>query len=476
MPDSKLNYHMPIDDFRKHGKQIIDWIADYLENIESYPVMSTCKSGDIRKQLPKSPPKSNEPFAKCIKDLDDIIMKGITHWQSPDFYAYFPSNSSLPSILGYLLSAGLGVQGMLWATSPACTELETHILDWIAEMLDLPEKYYSHSNGGGVIQDSASSATLCAVLAGREKATGFCSNLNGVGENKLVAYASEHAHSSIDKAVKIAGIGANNLRKIPADDNFSMLPDQLDLKIEEDLRAGFIPFFVCGTVGSTSSCAIDPINEIGSMCRKYDLWFHIDAAYAGSAAVCPEFRYLNSGLQLANSYSFNPHKFMLTNFDCNCFFVDDKNALINTLTIAPEYLKNKNSDENRVIDYRDWQIPLGRRFRALKLWFVIRNYGVEGIRKHIRYNVKLAELFEAKVINSKDFQLSAKRELGLVCFRYNGSDGINQSILDKVNSSGKIFISHTVLNGRYTLRFCTGQLNTTEEHINKAWKLIESFV
>src|SRR6266853_2694580 len=331
---------MTPEEFRRHGHTVVDWIADYYARIESLPVLSQAKPGQIRGSLPPEPPESGESFETILHDVESLILPGVTHWQSPNFFAYFPANASGPAILGDLLSSGLGVQGMLWSTSPACTELETHVLDWLVPMLGLPEKFLSSSTGGGVIQDTASSAVLCALLAGRERATNFTSNQKGC-DGRLVAYASSETHSSLEKAAMIAGIGRANLRLIDVDENFAMRPEALARQIETDKRAGLIPCFVCATVGTTSSNAIDPVAEIGRICRQHNLWVHVDAAMSGTAALCPEFRFINDGVELADSYSFNPHKWMFTNFDCNCFYVADRAALIKTLSVLPEYLRNE---------------------------------------------------------------------------------------------------------------------------------------
>jgi aromatic-L-amino-acid decarboxylase len=467
-----LSYHMTPDEFRRYGKTVVDWIADYLETIESYPVLSQVKPGDIRQALPSHPPVHGEAFEKMLADFQEIIIPGVTHWQSPNFFAYFPANSSGPSILGDLLSSGLGVQGMLWLTSPACTELETHVLDWLAEMLALPEKFKSTSDGGGVIQDTASSAALCALLAARERVTGSASNEYGC-DGRLVAYTSSQAHSSIEKAVKIAGIGRQNLRLVEVDEEYAMRPERLREQIRQDRQAGLTPFFVCATVGTTSSTALDPLPEIGRICQQEGLWLHVDAAMAGTAALCPEFRFIQDGIELADSYAFNPHKWMFTNFDCDCFFVADRSALIKTLSILPEYLRNKASEAGAVIDYRDWHIQLGRRFRSLKLWFVIRHYGVEGLQYHVRKHVELARQFAAWVEESGSFELAAPVPLNLVCFRHRGGDEINQRLLDDLNQSGALYLTHTRLNDRMTLRICIAQTSTEARHVEQAWKLIK---
>jgi aromatic-L-amino-acid decarboxylase len=459
--------------FRGHAHELIDWLIDYQERrVEELPVLSQVRPGEIRDRLPKEPPEHGEPFEAMLRDVDEILLPGLTHWQSPDFFAFFPANTSYPAILGELLSAGLGVQGMLWATSPACTELETHVLDWLVRMLDLPDAFRSTSTGGGVIEDSASSATLCALLAARERATDYVTNERGV-DRRLVAYASSQAHSSVEKAVGIAGIGKENLRLIDVDETFAMRPDLLEERIQQDRDDDLLPFFVCATVGTTSSNAIDPVAEIGAICKKEGLWLHVDAAMSGTAALCPEFRQIHDGLEYADSYCFNPHKWMFTTFDCDCFYVADRAALIRTLSILPEYLRNRATESGAVIDYRDWQVPLGRRFRALKLWFVVRHYGVEGLRYHVRRHVGLAQQFRSWVETDERFELAAPTPLNLVCFRHRGGDDLNRELLDRLNRSGELYLTHTVLDGRHTLRLCVGQTRTEEQHVAAAWSRIQ---
>jgi len=465
------SFHMTPEEFRRHGHAVVDWIADYQARVESFPVLSRVKPGEIRAALPAAPPAQGEPFEAFLKDVDRLILPGITHWQSPNFFAYFPCNASGPGILGDLLSSGLDVQGMLWSTSPACTELETHVMDWLVRMLGLPEKFLSSSAGGGVIQDTASSAALCALLAGRERATNYATNKKGC-DGKLVAYASTQTHSSLEKAAMIAGMGVENLRLIEVDENFAMRPESLAKQIGDDKRAGLTPCFVCATVGTTSSNAMDPVALIGEICRRHGIWLHVDAAMSGTAMLCPEFRHLQSGLELADSYNFNPHKWMFTNFDCNCFWVADRKALIQTLSILPEYLRNQATESGAVIDYRDWHIQLGRRFRSLKLWFVIRHYGVEGLQHHIREHVRLAQEFAEWVRQDNRFELAAPVPLNLVCFRDKRGDAANQGVMERLNRSGDLFLTHTKLNGKFTLRFCVGQTNTKARHVETAWKRI----
>lgn len=473
MPEQKASYHMDLEEFRRHGHAAVDWVADYLGNVEQYPVLSRAGPGDIRARLPAEPPAQGESFERMLADVNDIILPGITHWQSPNFFAFFPANSSPPAILGEILSAGLGVQGMLWATSPACTELETHVMDWLVDMLGLPERFKSGSRGGGVIQHSASDATLCALLAARERCTDGRTNHAG-GNGRLVAYTSKQAHSSLEKDCRIAGIGSDNLRLVDVDENFAMVPGALAAQIEKDIAAGLTPFFVMACVGTTSSLALDPVRPIAEVCRRHGLWLHVDAAMAGTAAVCPEFRFINDGVELADSYVFNPHKWMFTNFDCTAFFVADRQALVSSLSILPEYLRNQATEAGAVIDYRDWHVPLGRRFRALKLWFVIRHYGVEGLRFHIREHVRLAQEFKSRVAASRCFELVVDCPLNLVCFHHRDGDAATERVHRAVNESGAMYLTHTKLNDRYVLRMSIGQTRTAERHVRAAWERLEA--
>ena len=475
MGNSNKKSRLAAEELLRNGCIALDWIAKYLERAPELPTLSQVKPGDVFASLPSQPPSAPEPLAAILKDLDSKILPGITHWQSPNFFAYFPGNSSPPSVVGDLLSSGLGVQGMLWVTSPACTELEMRMLDWLVEMLDLPKHFLSTSAGGGVIQDSASSANLCAVLAGRERATQFGSNENGCNQ-RLTAYTSAQAHSSIEKAIKVAGIGRNNLRVIEVDDEFRMRPAALARAIQEDKAAGRVPCFVGATVGTTSTMSIDPLPEIGAICREHGTWLHVDAAMAGTAALCPELRSIHKGLELADSYCFDCHKWMFTNFDCTCFYVRNRKELTETLAITPEYLRNAASAAGSVVDFRDWHIPLGRRFRALKLWLVIRSYGVEALRGMVRHHVELTNKFVAWLRADSRFEIVAPVSLNLVCFRLKGPDSVSEALLQKLNASGKLFVSHTKLNGRFAIRLCIGQTYTDEEHIRTAWQEIQQRV
>jgi aromatic-L-amino-acid decarboxylase len=373
--------------------------------------------------------------------------------------------------LADLLSSGLGVQGMIWATSPAATELETRVLDWLADMMQLPESFMSNSTGGGVIQDTASSAALTAVVAARERATDLASNKEGV-TNQMIAYVSTQTHSSLEKAIKIAGIGYENIRLIDVDEKFAMQTDLLKKQIENDRKAGLIPFLVCATIGTTSSNAMDPIRKVGEICKDENIWLHVDAAMSGSALICPEHRNLADGLELADSFCFNPHKWMFTNFDCDCFWVADRKHLINTFSILPEYLKNKATESGAVIDYRDWHIQLGRRFRSLKLWFVIRHYGVEGLQHHIRKHIEMAQDFARWIEDQPQFELAVAPPLNLVCFRFIGTDEENLRLMNTINNSGEIYFTHTKLDGRIVLRLSIGQTHTVEKHLFLVKKLL----
>ncbi|MPZ71900.1 MAG: aspartate aminotransferase family protein [Nitriliruptorales bacterium] len=456
---------MTADEFRRHGRTVVDWIADYMQRVEELPVLSRSQPGEVQAALPSAPPDEGEPFDRILADLDEVVVPGLTHWQSPNFFGYFPANTSGPSILGELVSAGLGVQGMLWSTSPACTELETRVLDWVVDLLGLPERFRSDGPGGGVIQDSASSATLCALLAARHR-TG------GGDARQMTVYASEQAHSSVEKAARIAGFAYDAVRFVQTDAAFAMDPRALNDTVAADVRDGFTPCMVTATVGTTGSNAIDPVGEIARVCRDHETWLHVDAAMSGTAGVCPEFRWLHNGVEAADSYCFNPHKWMFTNFDCDCFYVADREPLVAALSILPEYLRNNATVSGEVVDYRDWQVPLGRRFRALKLWFVIRHYGVEGLRRHVRRHVELAQQFAQWVQDDPDWELAVDPPLNLVCLRHRAGDAVTEAVLQRANATGRMFVTHTRLDGRYVIRVSIGQTHTEQRHVEQAWCLL----
>ena len=461
-----MTYEPPMsnDEFRRAGHEMIDWIADYWETVEERPVLSQVAPGDIRASLPKQPPESPEPWGDIMSDVDTLIMPGVTHWQSPNFFAYFPANASPPSVLGELLSAGLGVQGMMWATSPACTELETHMMDWMIDLCGLPERFRSTGPGGGTIQDSASSGALVAILSARERVAGQWR----MGE--LVAYASEHAHSAMVKGCKVAGLMEEQVRMIPSDAHHAMDPEALRNAMLDDIAEDRRPFFVQATSGSTSSTAFDPVDAIADVCKDFGAWLHVDGAFAGAAAVAPELRFVNAGLERADSYTFNPHKWLLTNFDCSMFYVADRGPMISALSVVPEFLRNAATDEGAVIDYRDWQIPLGRRFRALKLWFVIRTHGAGGLADFVRSHVVMAKDLEAKLAAHPSYEIVAPTPLSLVTFRHVGGDAENERIRDAINDGGKAYLTHTKLGDHVVLRVAIGAVRTEQRHVDAMYE------
>jgi aromatic-L-amino-acid decarboxylase len=469
---------MTPDQFRSHGHQLVDWMADYLRDVGNRRVVPETTPGAVARALPERPPEEAEPFEQVVADFERLILPGMTHWNHPGWFAYFAANNSPPSILAEMLTATLGAQCMSWQTSPAATELEQVTMRWLARMLDLPAGFT------GVIQDTASTGTLVALLSARERASGFAGERLGVGrEHGLRVYASAEAHSSIAKGVKLAGYGAEALRSIPVDERYALRPDALGEVMARDAAAGLVPACVVATVGSTSSTAIDPLPAIADVCRRYGAWLHVDAAWAGSAAVVPELRWILDGVEHADSLVFNPHKWLLVNFDLSAYFVRDVETLLRTFTITPEFLRTAHDAD--VANFRDWGIQLGRRFRALKLWFVIRSYGVEGLRAMVRRHVALAGEFAEWVSTAPDFELLAPAPLGLVCFRYRPAgasandprlDSLNRELLARVNATGRVFLTHTTLGGRYTIRLAVGQRCTEREHVAEAWQLVRAAV
>ena len=463
-----------LNEFKKYAYEFIDWIVEYYKNIENNPVKSQVKPKEIFNKLPDSPPENSESMDSIFKDFQNIILPGITHWQSPNFHAYFPANSSFPSLLAEMLTSALGVQGMKWETSPSATELEEKVMNWLKDMIGLPKNF------SGVIQDTASTSTLASIICAREKFSDFKINQSGFKDfENLRVYCSTETHSSIEKAVKIAGIGKSNLVKVNVDEKFKMNTGELEKEIKKDIEKGYKPLCVVAALGTTSSTAVDPLEKISEICKKYNLWLHVDAAYAGSALILPEYGWMIKGIEQADSFVFNPHKWLFTNFDCSAYFVKEKEYLIRTFEILPEYLKT--ISDSKVNNYCDWGIPLGRRFRALKLWFVIRNFGVKGLQEKLRYHISLAKKLEIKIRSDNEFEILAPVNFNLICFRYkptgiNSEDElnkINEKLLHSVNDTGEIYITHTKLNGKYTLRLVIGQTNVNEEHIKKTWKLIK---
>jgi aromatic-L-amino-acid decarboxylase len=466
---------MTPDEFRKYGRQVVDWIADYYERIETFPVLSQVAPGDVRAALPAEAPEHGEPFADVLRDLDEVILPGITHWQHPSFFAYFPANASGPAILGDLVASGLGAQGMLWATSPAATELETHVLDWLAALLDLPARFRSDAAGGGVIQHSASDAALVALLAALHRVSSGSTERDGVAAGRFTVYTSSQTHSSVEKACRIAGLGAGALRKIDVDPaTLAARPERLRKLIEHDRAAGLTPALVVASVGATGTGAVDPVGALAAIAHEHGAWLHVDAAWAGVAAVAPELRWLNDGLDDADSYCTNPHKWLLTNFDCDAFWVADRAALIGALSILPDYLRNTATESGAVIDYRDWHVPLGRRFRALKLWAVIRWYGADGLRTHIRKHVQLAQEFASWVQADDRFELVAPHPLSLVTFRLRAGDEATRGVMERVNASGELYLTHTTVGGRLALRLAIGSPLTELHHVEAAWRALSA--
>lgn len=463
------------DEIRSWGYRIVDRIADYYEHIEEYPVRSQVEPGDLLKQLPSEAPLQGESLEQILQDFDRMIIPGITHWQSPKFFAYFPANSSLPSLLGEMLTAAIGAQCMKWETSPAAAELEQRMMEWLRNLTGLPSFFE------GVIQDSASSSTLCAILTAREKYSGWNINASGFsGKPVNRVYCSEEAHSSVEKAVKIAGIGRENLVKLPVDEAYRLDPTALQEAIVKDRTMGYTPLCVVVALGTTGSTAIDPLPEVADICSKENIWLHVDAAMAGSALILPEYRWMIHGIEKADSIVFNPHKWLFTNFDCSAYYVKDRAALVNTFAILPEYLRTR--VQGKVNDYSDWGIPLGRRFRALKLWLVLRYYGLEGLQQRLREHISMAAWFENMLRNDPCFEILAPRTMNLVCFRLHSTiagdedelNQINERLLQEINKTGKIYLSHTKLKGRYTLRLVVGQTYTEQRHVEEAWEVIRS--
>ena len=455
--------HMTPAEFRRRGHEMVDWVADYLENIERYPVISTVEPGEIRSALPNSAPENPEPFEEVMRDLNTIIMPGITHWQSPHWYAYFPANSSGPSLLGEMAAAGLGVQGMLWATSPAATELETVVVDWMVDLLGLPESWKTTGPGGGVIQMSASDSTLVALVTARERAD--------AAADTLVVYASDQTHSSLEKGARIAGYG--HVRSVATDAGYALDLAALERVIASDRAAGLTPAFVAVTVGTTATTAVDPVRQTAEIAAREGMWCHVDAAYAGSAMICPEFRHHQDGLELVDSYTFNPHKWMLTNFDCNLYYVADRRPLLNAMSILPPYLRNEATLSGDVIDYRDWHVPLGRRFRSLKLWFVLRHYGAQGIRMFIREHVSMAEKLAARVEADDRFALVAPHPFALVVFRHIGGNEPTADLAKRLNQSGRVAVTPTTLGEITAIRISIGSTRTTPDHAEQLWSMID---
>ena len=459
-------------DFKEHSDPVIGWIDHYLNNITKFPVKAQVAPGEIYHAIPQEAPLLPEPMEKIMEDLDSTILPGITHWQPPGFHAYFPANSSVESVLAESITSAIGAQCMIWDTSPAAAELEQRMVEWLRDAMGIPSGFE------GVIQDSASSASLVALITAREVATGFRSNDEGVPGN-LRIYGSAETHSSIEKAIGVCGIGKRNLVKVGTDPKLQMDPSLLKKVIGQDLERGLKPCAVVATLGTTGTLAVDPLKEIAAICKKEGIWLHVDAAYAGTALLLPEYRWMIEGIEQADSFVFNPHKWMFTNFDCSVYFVKDAGLLIKSFEVLPEYLKTKS--RGRVNDYRDWSVPLGRRFRALKLWFVIRSYGVEGIREKLREHIRLNSYFCEVLGTMDDLVMPVEPFLNFSCFRLQ-PDGVtdpeavnqlNEAFLEEINRSGELFLTHTKVDGHYIIRMIIGQTYVSQSHVELALSRIK---
>ncbi|MDQ3781914.1 MAG: pyridoxal-dependent decarboxylase [Actinomycetota bacterium] len=459
------SYHMSPEDFRRNGHAIIDWLADYLAGVEQRRINPEVAPGDIRAMLPAKAPETPEPFQAILTDLDEIVMPGVVHWQSPGWFGYFPANGSGPGILGDLVSTGLGQQGMLWATGPACTEIETVVLDWLVDLLGVPAAWRTDGPGGGVIQMSASDSTHTALVVARHRASAAADPAD------LVAYTSAQAHWSVEKGARVAGY--RHLRLIDVDGSYGMDPAALEAAVDADIAAGLIPAFVCSTVGTTATTAVDPVREVGEVGRRHAMWHHVDAAYAGTAMICPELRHHQDGLELVDSYTFNPHKWMFTNFDCSVFWVADRRPLLDALSMAPAFLRPGAADTVEVIDYRNWHVPLGRRFRALKLWFVLRSYGATGIRHHVRQHLEMAQWLTAQVEADQRLELVAPTPFGLVSFRHGSGDTATDAIAAAINGSGRFHVTSSRIDESSFVRVAIGQTTTEQRHVEALWDLVD---
>jgi aromatic-L-amino-acid decarboxylase len=473
MTEIKTNLgDMPTDDFRRFGREVVDWIADYFERIDKFPVLSHIEPGWLKENLPASPPESGEDFAISLADVDKLILPAVTHWNHPNFHGLFSTSTSSVGIFGEMLSAAFDMKAMLWRTSPASTELEDVTLDWLRQMLDLPADFE------GIIYDTASVSTMHAIAAAREQADLNIRELGMTGRDDLPllrVYASEHVHSSIDKSVITLGLGTRSLRKIPCNERFEMIPEKLEAAIVEDIADGIKPICVIPTIGTTSTTSVDPVDTIADICGQHHLWMHVDAAYAGPTAIIPEMRPLFRGWERADSIVINPHKWLFTPFDLSILYCRDLEMLKRAFSLVPEYLKT--GDESTVKNGMDYGIQLGRRFRALKLWFVIRYFGREGIIARLSDHIRLARLFASWVDQSEKWEMMAPVPFALVCFRAVPSDAadldaLNERLMNAVNATGEAYLSHTKLNGQFTLRLSVGSIRVEEKHLVKVWELL----
>ena len=461
---------MPDDEFRRYGYQLVDWIADYFAHIDTFPVISQVEPGWLKENLPTSAPEEGEDFADVIADVDKLILPAVTHWNHPNFHGLFSTSTSAVGVFGEMLAAAFDMKAMLWRTSPASTELEEVTLDWLRKMVGLPGKFE------GMIYDTASVSTMHAIAAARERAGLKVRDLGMSGRDDLPlmrVYCSEHVHSSIDKSVITLGLGLRSLRKIACNERFEMIPERLAAAIEEDIAAGYVPICVIPTIGTTSSTSIDPVDAIADLCEKYGIWLHVDAAYAGPTAIIPEMRHLFKGWERADSIVMNPHKWLFTPFDLSILYCRDLDQLKQAFSLVAEYLKTTEEVRNGM----DYGIQLGRRFRALKLWFVMRYFGREGLIERLREHIRLANLFASWVEQSSDWEMMAPVPFALVCFRaapvgVADLDALNERLMTSINGSGEAYLSHTKLNGKFTLRLSVGSIRVEDRHIEKVWRLL----
>jgi aromatic-L-amino-acid decarboxylase len=458
--------HMTPDEFRRHGHEVVEWVASYMERVGDLPIASTVQPGEIRARLPPAAPEQPEPFAELLRDLDEIVLPGITHWQAPGWFGYFPANASPPSILAELVAAGLGAQGMLWATSPALTEIEAHVLDWLVDLLGLPAHFKTAVGpGGGVIQMSASDSTHLVHVVARDRAVG-----NGAAIDRLVAYGSSQAHSSVQRGARVAGF--SHVRLVDVDATFALRPAALRAAIERDLADGLVPAIVTSAIGTTGTGAVDPVGAVSDVAREHGLWHHVDAAWAGSAMLCEEQRPHQAGAERADSYTFNPHKWLLTNFDCNVLWVADRAPLIASLSVAAPYLRNAASDSGAVIDYRDWHVPLGRRFRALKLWWVLRSYGAEGLRALLREHIALAARLGRRVDEHPRLERVAPVSFALVCFRHTAGNAATDALAAAINAHPDLYVTPSTVGDTRYVRVAIGQTHTTAADVDRLWQAV----
>ena len=462
------SFHMTPEEFRRHGREVVDWVADYMERVGDLPIKSDVAPGDVAAKLPVAAPETPESFDALLADLDDVVMPGITHWQSPGWFAYFAANVSGPSILAELASAGIGAQGMLWTTSPALTEIESRVLDWLVDLLGVPESWKtSVGPGGGVIQMSASDSTHLMHVVARERSLS-----HGAETDRLVAYASSEAHSSVERGARVAGF--RHVRLVEVDSDYALRPEALEAAIAKDRVAGLTPAIVTSAIGTTGTGAVDPVARIADVASSEGMWHHVDAAWAGSAMCLPDLRHHQAGVERADSYTFNPHKWMFTNFDCNVLWVAHREPLISTLSIVPPYLRNEASESGAVIDYRDWHVPLGRRFRALKLWWVLRHYGARGIRHHIAEHVRLAAEFAKRVDNEPTLERIASVHFALVCFVHRDGNAATDALTAAINADPGLYVTTSQVGDRRFIRVAIGQTWTTAANVDRVWAVIKT--